>query len=258
MQNLGSTPSAHGSEYSRKKPEEQNASVSEQLAASIGSRASVNAQGGLDVLATVGGVRGLIEAILPSAVFLGIFIFTNELVLAGAVSLGVSVVFTTLRLFQKQPTLQALTGLIGVGLCVAVALFTNEARQYYLIGFYTNIAYLIGLSISMLVRWPLMGLVFGFIRGENVSWRDNRQRLIKYQIATAFLVAMFASRLIVQLPLYWADEVGMLGTARLVMGVPLYAMALWLAWVVSRPTKNIEARNSGSLNEAKTESSPNN
>ena len=46
---------------------------------------------------------------------------------------------------------------------------------------------------------------------------------------------MLALRLVVQVPLYLADNVVALGTTRLIMGVPLYALGLWLAWLVSRP-----------------------
>ena len=52
---------------------------------------------------------------------------------------------------------------------------------------------------------------------------------------------MFAARLLVQVPLYLAENLTGLGVARLVMGVPLYALTLWLAWLVSRPPEQIAA-----------------
>lgn len=48
---------------------------------------------------------------------------------------------------------------------------------------------------------------------------------------------MFALRLAVQLPLYFRDDVAWLGTAKLAMGVPLTALALWISWVLVRPTR---------------------
>jgi hypothetical protein len=41
-------------------------------------------------------------------------------------------------------------------------------------------------------------------------------------------------------PLYFADNVVALGITRLLMGVPLYALALWLAWLISRPAAGVE------------------
>ncbi len=80
-----------------------------------------------------------------------------------------------------------------------------------------------------------MGLIYGWIRGEGVEWQKSLIRRRKYQIATLLMVLVFAARLLVQLPMYWADDVVVLGTARLVMGVPLYALVLWFGWLVSRP-----------------------
>ena len=48
---------------------------------------------------------------------------------------------------------------------------------------------------------------------------------------------MFALRLVVEVPLYLAGESALsaLGVARLVLGVPLYAVCLWFAWLIARP-----------------------
>jgi len=37
----------------------------------------------------------------------------------------------------------------------------------------------------------------------------------------------------VQLPLYFGGSVGWLGTARLLMGVPLWALVLYATWVLT-------------------------
>ncbi len=52
--------------------------------------------------------------------------------------------------------------------------------------------------------------------------------------ATWLWVAMFGLRLAVQVPLYLGASVGWLGTARLVMGVPLWALTLWVTWLLVR------------------------
>ena len=43
---------------------------------------------------------------------------------------------------------------------------------------------------------------------------------------------MFALRLIVQVPLYLADSVALLGTARLLMGIPFWALAIWVSYLI--------------------------
>lgn len=207
-------------------------SVAEQLSR----RASVSDNGQLDLMASIGGWRGLIESILPSAVFLVAFILMESIWTAGIAATAIAALFAIVRLIQRQSPLQALTGLAGVVLCVAVALFTGDAEDYFVPGFYTNAIYGAVMIISMIARWPLMGLIYGFLRSEGVAWRQQVRRRRSYQVATGFIVAMFVARLAVQLPLYFAGEFAALGTARLLMGVPLYALALWLAWLVSRPT----------------------
>ncbi|GHD01205.1 DUF3159 domain-containing protein [Zhihengliuella salsuginis] len=214
----------------------------EQLARQVAAGAGVRRRddGQVDVLATVGGVRGLAEAIGPGLVFIVAFTATQQLDIALIGALGIAVVFAVLRLIQRQSLTQALAGLAGVVICALFSRTSGEARGFYVPGFLTNVAYGAALVVSILVKWPLMGVVFGFIRGEGLDWRQAPGRIRAYAIATWIIVAVFAARLAVQLPLYYAsaDDDGALtalGSARLIMGVPLYAMGLWVAWMISRP-----------------------
>ena len=45
---------------------------------------------------------------------------------------------------------------------------------------------------------------------------------------------LFSLRLAVQLPLYLAGAVVALGVARIAMGVPLFAIGIWLTWLLMR------------------------
>ena len=72
---------------------------------------------------------------------------------------------------------------------------------------------------------------------------------------------MFTARLGVQLPLYFADETGALGVARLVMGVPLFALAVLFTWLLlSRASSMVDASSSeddeASPNDAEASSAP--
>lgn len=191
--------------------------------------------GQLDVLHAVGGWRGLVEAILPGAAFLVSFVATDELVGSLVGALAVAVVFTVIRLLQRQSLVQAVAGLIGVAVCALVALRSGQAIDYYVTGFWISGAYGIAMLISVAVGWPLLGVLFGYIRGEGMAWREQPRRRRAYQLATLLLAAMFLLRLGVQLPLYFAQNLTWLGITRLLMGTPLYAMALWIGWLISRP-----------------------
>jgi hypothetical protein len=187
-----------------------------------------------DLVGALGGIRGLAEAILPGLVFLVVFTFTRELVWALTASLGLAVVFTVARLATRSQPTQAIAGLIGVAASAALALWTGRAEDNYVIGFYTNAAYAVAILISLLVRWPLIGLVVGFLMGDGTAWRERRRTYRAMQLLTLVWLGMFVARLIVQLPFYFAGNVEALGATRLLMGVPLYALLLIFSWLVVR------------------------
>ncbi len=193
--------------------------------------------GDIDLLAAAGGIRGIAESVLPGLVFLVVFTVTGNLAwsLGGAVS--VAAVFLAARLAQRTPLTQALAGIAGVALSAFLALKTGKAENFYTIGFFTNGAYIAAMAVSIAVRWPVLGLLFGYARNEGVQWRRKPERLRAYRVATWIIVGVMAARLAVQVPLYFAGAVDALGAMRLVMGVPLYAFGLWIAWLVSRPVK---------------------
>lgn len=193
--------------------------------------------GEIDLLAAAGGIRGIAESVLPGLVFLVVFTLTRNLQWALAGSVAIAAIFLAARLAQRTPLTQALAGIAGVALSAFLALKTGKAENFYTIGFFTNAGYIAAMAVSIAVRWPVLGLLFGYARNEGVQWRRKPERLRAYSVATWIIVGVLAARLAVQLPLYFAGQVDALGAMRLIMGVPLYAFGLWVAWLVSRPVK---------------------
>ncbi|MHA7155002.1 DUF3159 domain-containing protein [Arthrobacter sp. TMN-50] len=209
------------------------AELAEQYAAKSGMQRAENGQ--IDVLQSIGGVRGLAESILPGLIFTVIFTINQDLRTALIAAIAVAALFSIIRLVSRSPLTQALSGLIGVAICAFVAGRTGNAEDFFVPGFFTNGAYIIVMVISIAARWPIAGLLFGFIRGEGVDWRKDPLRVKAYIIATWIIITVLGLRLAVQMPLYFAENFVALGTTRLIMGLPLYALGLWLAWLVSRP-----------------------
>jgi len=79
---------------------------------------------------------------------------------------------------------------------------------------------------------PIIGLIIGPLLEENLRWRKDPVRTKVYMKATALWVGMFAVRLLVQYPLYISGNVNALGTARLIMGYPLFIAVAWATWIV--------------------------
>jgi hypothetical protein len=186
------------------------------------------------VWAAIGGWRGILESVLPSLAFLVLYTLTSELLLALGVSVGLAVVFTAVRLIARSSVNAALGGLIAAAAAAALALWTGRAEDNFVLGFITNGVYGSAFLVSALVGWSLIGLAVGFLMGEGTAWRrDPRKRRVFFWLAIAW-AALFAARLIVQLPFYFAGDVTALGTTKLLMGIPLFAPLIAVTWLVVR------------------------
>ncbi|WP_346769147.1 DUF3159 domain-containing protein [Planctomonas sp. JC2975] len=210
----------------------------------LGALADEETPTGKALFAAMGGVRGLCETILPGLVFLIPFTVLTSIQQPWAqqwampVSLGASVlvalVFTLVRIIGKSQVTQAVAGLIGVAASAILALLTGNAANNFLLGFFIDAGYALAVLISMLVRWPLLGLVIGYLMGDGIAWRQDRRKLRAMQVLTACWLGLFVGRLAVQLPLYFAGLTVALGFTKLLMGLPLYASLVLVSWLVAR------------------------
>ena len=189
------------------------------------------------VLNALGGKRGLIDSGLPSLVFLIVFNISGKDVNAALyAAVALSILLTLLRLLKRETIQHAFSGLIGVGICALISKRTGNAADFYLPGLWINAAYGLLYAITNLVKWPILGVMLGPILGENLLWRKDPARLNAYIKAGWLWVAMFAARLIVQYPLYKSGNINLLGTARLLMGYPLFILTAWGTWQILRKT----------------------
>lgn len=209
----------------------------------------------------VGGVRGLVEAVLPGLVFVVAFVLVNDLTVPLIASVVAAVVLVVARLVQRTPVTQALGGLLGIAIGVVWAWTSGEAENYYAGGLLLNAGYLVVLLGTILARRPAVGYVVEALRagltpdkvreeanrepGDDgpspfaalTAWRDDPALMRAYLIATWLWVGLFALRLAVKTPLYLAGDIAWLGTFHLLLGVPLWALVLYLTWYVVRRPK---------------------
>lgn len=215
------------------------------LAAEYAAKAGLHRthDGRVDVLRSAGGVQGIAESILPGLLFLVTYTITRDLTVSLVAALAIAAVFTVVRLVQRRPLTQALAGVAGVGISAWLANTTGKAEDFYLPGFFTNAAYIVAMVISILVKWPVAGLLFGFIRNEGLDWRKDPARLKAYRLGTWIIVTVLVLRLVVQVPLYLLGPEGFaaLATTRLLMGAPLYILGIWIAWLITKPAPVDEA-----------------
>ena len=198
-------------------------------------RLSLAAAEEFSLAASIGGPRGLAESVVPYTVFSIVYGITKDLQ-PSIVSAIVPVVLLTLwRLIAREALTQVISGAFGVALGAYLAHRSGNASDFFLPSIWKNTGFAAAYLLSMIVRWPIIGVIVGQITGEQLAWRSNPPRMRAYQIATGLWLGMFALRLLVQVPLYLAHQVTLLGTLNgLVLGIPLFALTIWLSWLVLR------------------------
>ncbi|GGE88100.1 DUF3159 domain-containing protein [Mycetocola zhadangensis] len=186
------------------------------------------------LLEAMGGIRGLVEAVVPGLLFLVVYTLSKDLLLSLVVSVGIAAVLTVARLIQKTPVASAVGGLIGAVVSAALALFTGRPEDNFVLGFVTNGAYAAALLVSILVGWPLIGLIAGYLMNDSTAWKKDTVKRRTFALLTLCWAGMFLARLAVQLPLYFSGNVEWLAGTKLFMGLPLYAPMLIVTWLAVR------------------------
>jgi hypothetical protein len=185
------------------------------------------------LLGAMGGIRGLVESILPGLMFLIVFTITKEVLPSVLAPLVVSVVFIIVRIATRQPVVTAIAGAIGIGISAGLALWTGRASDNFVVGLWINAILLVLMLVSLAVRRPLIGVVVGLLVSDP-GWRSDRAKFKVATIATVLWALLPAIRLAVEVPLYLAEAADGLAIAKLVLGVPLYAILLWVTWLLIR------------------------
>lgn len=191
----------------------------------------------------IGGWRGMVDSGLPAAVFVVAYLVSSQQLRPSVIAALVSgAVIAVVRLARRESLQQVVAGFFGVAISAFVATRTGKAENYFLIGILINVGYMLAYAVSCLVRWPLLGVVVGYVRGDATGWRQDPRQYRAYATASWIWVAMFGLRLVIQLPMYFAGAVGMLGVAKLVLGWPLFLLAAYLSYRIIHPVlKQVES-----------------
>lgn len=192
------------------------------------------------LLEQMGGVSGLIYSSLPVVVFVLANAFFG--LKAGIWSaLGSAVAITVLRVVRREPLQPAVSGFFGVAIAAFIAFRTGSAKGFFLFGIWASLVYCAVFLVSIVVRWPLAGVVWNLLNGTGTAWHADKRSRYGYDVATLALAAVFGARFVVQRWLYEADYTGWLAFAKIAMGYPLYGLALLVVvWAVRRSDKRLK------------------
>lgn len=185
----------------------------------------------------VGGPRGVIESLLPSLVFLVVFTISRQLMVTIVACAVVSVACFVARLIQRQKVTSVLIGFLLAALCLLAAGLSKDARNFYVPGFFINGAWALVLLLSVVMRYPAVGVVCELAVGIPArQWkpflRSHRSFRRASYGATWLWIILFALRLVLEIPLWVIGEVTWLGTVRLVTGIPLFVIVVWGTWLL--------------------------
>lgn len=226
------------------------------------------------VLEQLGGWRGTIDASLPTIAF----VVGNAVGGLGAgvwAALGTALLVFLLRLVRRESVQQAVSGLLAVGVAVAIAAGSGQARDYFVFGILRNALIGAVLVLSVPLRRPLIGVLAEFLAPSHLGslssasllglrrggtpvavdegepeavprprepdpdperpWRQDRRLLRAYSWLTVMWGVTFLLRVLVQALLYQKNQVALLGTTSLVLGLPVTAVAIAVTfWVIGR------------------------
>jgi hypothetical protein len=186
------------------------------------------------LLEEMGGVSGLIYSSVPVLVFVLInSIFSLQPAIWSAV--GSALLITLVRIVRKQPLQPAISGFFGVAVAAFIAYRTGSAKGFFLFGIWASLIYGSLFTLSIVVRWPLIGVIWSSLNGHGMGWRSDRKAMIAYDVATLSWALVFFARFVVQQWLYVQNQTGWLAFARIAMGYPLTAAAAAVTvWAVTR------------------------
>lgn len=200
----------------------------------------------------LGGVRGMLEAAVPTIAFTVLFLTTHDLRLAITISLTSAAALLAVRLVQRSTPRFVLNALVGIGIGALFAWRAargggdagEQALAFFLPGLIYNIVYGSIMLLTVAVGWPLVGFIVGSVTGEATAWHGDRHVVRLCSRLTWLLALPCVLRVLVQGPIYLAGRngwwstnsaVAALGVAKLAMGWPLQVATLaGMAWVLTR------------------------
>lgn len=185
------------------------------------------------LLARAGGVRGLVSTALPVATFAPVSALFG-LLPAVAAALGAAAIILVWQLLRRESLRPALLGFAGVAVCAAFAWATGRVKDFYLPGIWMYLALGVAFTLSVLVRRPLVGVVWAWVTGRDGSWRRNRRVRRVFDGVTLMMAAVSWLRFGVQYHLYDTDQAGLLAVARIAMGWPVFVVTSSLIYLAIR------------------------
>jgi hypothetical protein len=184
------------------------------------------------LLEAFGGLRGFVETTVPGLVFILIYTINQDVHSAAVAALVLSGGMGVARLIGRSTVKHAFSGVFGVAVGVAFAVFTGDAKDFYLPGMLYGLGLSLAYLISAATGFPLLGIILGPIFKENLSWRTRnpgrKRAYVKASYAWGFI---FLAKSAILFPLYFFADPTRFGWVTVALKIPPLLLAVYLTWI---------------------------
>lgn len=194
----------------------------------------------------LGGWAGVIDSGLPFVVFTIAYLVTDrDLETTLYASVGTAAVLAILRLVRRQSVQQVFSGLIGIAIAAFLAQRTGNADNFFLPGIITNAAYAGVCLVSIAIHKPLLGYVIEALRGRDMSWVKDPDAHRLFSTITWLWALIFGVRVAIMFPLYLMGQTAALGTLKILLGYPLFALGIFVTFKLLAKSKKASETSNG-------------
>jgi hypothetical protein len=175
---------------------------------------------------SLGGARGMIESALPFIAFTIAWVIQRQLYPAIAAAVATALLLALIRIVQRQSIRYVAQAVVPTAIAVLIATRTGRAQDVFLPGILYNGALAVLSIASVAFRKPLVGFILGAAVGDPTGWTRDRGLVKMTSRLTLVLAVPYVTRFLVQMPLFLAGHVVLLGVAKVVLGWPMLIAAL--------------------------------
>ena len=204
----------------------------EEATEEVGEEVADQAETQAALLEAFGGLRGFVETTLPGLVFILIYTINQDIHSAAIAALVLSGVMGVARLAGRSTVKHAFSGVFGVAVGVAFAVFTGDAKDFYLPGMLYGLGLSLAYLISAAAGYPLLGIILGPVFKENLSWRrrnpGRKRAYVKASYAWGFI---FLAKSAILFPLYFFSDPTRFGWVTVALKIPPLLLAVYLTWI---------------------------
>lgn len=181
----------------------------------------------------LGGGRAAIDATIPVVAFaVGWYAAGRSVLWGSGVAVAVALVVAVWRWRRGVRPRAVLLGILGVCAAAAIAIYTGRPEDFFLIRLVSNAASAVAWALSIVLRWPLLGVVVGAALGQRTRWRRDPALVRAYGRASWVWVGQYTIRLAAFIPLWNIGAVAGLTWAQVLLSWPLVATVIAVSGVV--------------------------